>query len=382
LGVVQRYLEDRSVDSDDIESLVNASQTLKAIPSGDSGSEVALDGKRKIAIDLSYEIGELDKDIIFLSDGERTFEQQLRELHPTLDAQVDQGVDMLSSVRLRNLISDRDGTVNNYCGRYLSSIQSVYNAVYIARFATTRVENTVILTSAPLEDSGLVDITTIPPGIVINAGSKGREYRDLNFERGTYAIKLEKQAKLSELNLKLQELLRKQAYEEFGLIGSGLQRKFGQTTVARQDVTGSVPESDSERFLTVVEGLVRKVDPEGIFFQIVDTGLDIEIVLTVPSDDPDEDRTDFDKGNGVAFLDERLGLDLATGPNLVCGDTGSDVPMLEQCLKQSADTWSVFVSADPELQDRVYSLTDNSLIVDEPDTLVSILNALATTSAG
>jgi len=382
LGIVERYLEYGSVHSADVESLVNAAEALKAIPSDEDGASVDLDDKRKISLDLSYEISELEKDIIFLGDGEETFEEYLRELHPTLEMQVSLGVAMLAPIRLRNLITDRDGTVNNYCGRYLSSIQSAYNSVYIARFAQTRTNNAVILTSAPLEDGGLVDITTIPTGIVVNAGSKGREYRNLDFERGTYAIKLEKQAKLSELNIRLRKLLKEQRYEEFGLIGSGLQQKFGQTTVARQDMTGSVPEAESSHFLDVVRSVVSEVDPEAVYFEIEDTGLDVEIILTVPSDDPEEDRTDFDKGHGVGFLNKRLNLDLEAGPNLVCGDTDSDIPMLEECLRHSADTRSVFVTSDDELKHRVLALTERPLFVDEPDTLVSMLNALATMSVG
>jgi hypothetical protein len=377
LGVVTRYLSDATVDTDDIRSLEQAAEALEAIPSTPNGSEVDLDDNRKIAIDLSYEITELQKDILFLSDGERAFERQLRELHPTLDEQVGLGIAMLAPIQLRNLISDRDGTVNNYCGRYLSSIQSIYNSVYIARFAQTCAQNTVILTSAPLEKGGMVDITTIPTGIVINAGSKGREYRDVNFVRGTLAIDPEQQQKLDELNDRLREMLKQPHYEKFGLIGSAFQQKFGQTTMARQDVTGSVPEVESAEFLKVLEDLVKELDANDKFFRIEDTGLDVEIILTVPSDDSGEGLTDFSKGNGVGFLNERLGLDLATGPNLVCGDTGSDVPMLEEALKHSPETWSIFVTMKEELKQRVSSLTERSLIVDEPDTLVSILNGLA-----
>ena len=378
LDVVTQYLEDFSKQSEDIVSLVNAAEALRAIPTTTDGSEVDLDDSRKIAIDLSYEINELQKDILFLTDGEDAFERHLRDLHPTLDEQVGLGVAMLSPLHLRNLITDRDGTVNNYCGRYLSSIQSVYNSVYISRFAQIVARNTVVLTSAPLENGGLVDITTIPKGIVINAGSKGREYRDLNFERVTYAIDPDQQARLDELNSLLLELLKQPQYEKFGLIGSAFQQKFGQTTMARQDVTGSVPETESIQFLQKLESLVKKVDPEGHFFRIEDTGLDVEIILTISSADSAEGRTDFSKGNGVEFLNEKLELDIATGPNLVCGDTGSDVPMLEECLRHSDNTWSIFVTRKEDLKQRVRSLTDKSLIVDEPDTLVAILNTLTT----
>lgn len=81
-------------------------------------------------------------------------------------------------------MSDRDGTVNNYCGRYLSSVQSVYNSVFLTRYAVKKVTNGTILTSAPMENMGLVDIaTTSREGVFIYAGSKGRECRTKTFER-------------------------------------------------------------------------------------------------------------------------------------------------------------------------------------------------------
>ena len=379
LDIVTRYLRDATVEIEDVESLEKAAAVLKAVPSTSNGAQVDLDEDRKIVIDLSYEITELDKDILFLTQGEPAFEKHLRDTHPSLDEQVGLGMSMLSPIDLRNLITDRDGTVNNYCGRYLSSIQSVYNSVYISRFAQSCASNTVILTSAPLENGGLVDITTIPTGVVINAGSKGREYRDLDFKRCTLAIDQTQQDKLDDLNARLMEILKQPQYEKFGLIGSAFQQKFGQTTMARQDVTNSVPPDESTQFLKVLEALVAELDPDAQFFRIEDTGLDVEIILTVPSDDSANSLTDFSKGNGVAFLNDRLGLDLATGPNLVCGDTGSDVPMLEECLRHSTDTWSIFVTTKDDLRERVSALTERSMFVDEPDTLVAILNSLATT---
>jgi hypothetical protein len=147
--------------------------------------------------------------------------------------------------------------------------------------------------------------------------------------------------------------------------------------MARQDVTGTIPTDQSSRFLDVLKGLTEKLDPDGRFFRIEDTGLDVEIILTVPADGSGAGLTDFSKGNGVAFLDRALGLNIAAGPVLLCGDTGSDVPMLEECLRQSAKTRCVFVTRKDDLRERINALTDQAFFVDEPDTLVSIFNELA-----
>jgi phosphoserine phosphatase len=105
-----------------------------------------------------------------------------------------------------------------------------------------------------------------------------------------------------------------------------------------------------------------------------DTGLDVEIILTVETEG--EGLKDFDKGDGVKFLDRELGLDLERGASLICGDTGSDVPMLEAALALSPDARAVFVTRDDKLAERVAGLTDAALIVPEPDMLVTILGTL------
>lgn len=64
-----------------------------------------------------------------------------------------QGVEFLGGEHcsFQNLITDRDGTINNYCGRYKSSIQSAYNSVFLSCFALFCCVNAAILTAAPLQ---------------------------------------------------------------------------------------------------------------------------------------------------------------------------------------------------------------------------------------
>ena len=133
--IVSQYLDDAEVDPVNIDSLGNALRSLEEIPSSKEGSILRLDGQKQITVELGYETNELKKDILFLKEGEKAFHNYLKNLHPTLASQVANGIEMFRPVKLRNFITDRDGTTNNYCGRYLSSIQSVYNAVYLTRFA-------------------------------------------------------------------------------------------------------------------------------------------------------------------------------------------------------------------------------------------------------
>ena len=211
---------------------------------------------------------------------------------------------------------------------------------------------------------------------MIYAASKGREFIDLSNERRTFPIDDQKQKLIERLYQKLDDLVKDPAYEKFSLIGSGLQFKFGQITIARQDINGSIEEPKSDEFLGLIKNIVTDLDPAHENFRIEDTGLDIEIILTIS--DKKAGLKDFDKGDGVKYLDKELNFDLNKGPHLICGDTGSDLPMIEATMQRTNDTWSIFVTKNQELAERVKAVCSNAVIVPEPDILVTILNQLST----
>lgn len=368
-----------SPDPADSKQLSTFLHLLRGIPRSGSGFQLPAGRSPSdplLHLDFDYEIGELEKDLVFLEKGEQGLLGYLAELHPGFEEELAAAAQFCSTMHLPldSLISDRDGTVNNYCGRYLSSIQSAYNAVFLSRFAKSAVRQAVLLTSAPLSDGGLVDLTVSPPGTFLLAGSKGREYLDKQGRRGALAVEVDKQRSLEKLNRRLTRLLQDPRYQLFGLIGSGLQFKFGQTTIARQDIHASIPESESQEFAAVIQELIREIDPSGRDFRTEDTGKDIEIILTVEGD---SGLKDFDKGDGVLFLDAQLGLGLHTGEHLVCGDTSSDVRMVTAVAEKTPDQWTIFVTGDPELQQRVRQVCDRTHFVSKPDVLVCLLNNLA-----
>jgi hydroxymethylpyrimidine pyrophosphatase-like HAD family hydrolase len=366
---------DIKVAQEQINSLKNALFSLENIPANGAQKALLLDAVKKIDVDLTYETEELKKDIFFLENGEKKFFGYLENIHSDFTKQVESGVKKLESLNFKCFITDRDGTINNYCGRYKSSIQSIYNAVFITRFAKQKTEKPIIITSAPLKDPGIVDVSVNPENTIIYAASKGREFIDLQGLRRTYPIEKNKQQLITKLNQKLAGLLLESDLEKFTLIGSGLQFKFGQTTIARQDINGSIAEDESDKFLNIIKKLVAEIDPSGNNFKIEDTGLDIEIILTI--EDAASGARDFDKGDGVRYLNRALDLSISKGPHLICGDTGSDVPMLEAAVKESDETWSVFVTRDRALAERVSATCSNSIIVPEPDMLVAMLACLS-----
>ena len=350
---------------------------LNRIPEQNGQKYLKLDDKKTILLDLSYEIEELKKDIFFLENNEPDFLKMLADLHENFDKEVAEGVEKLKGIHFKSFITDRDGTVNNYCGRYASSIQSAYNAVFLSRFAQCCSDNSVILTSAPLDNIGLVDLSVSPKNAFIFAGSKGREYFNKEGKRCQFPVDKEKQNILNILNEKLGKLVKEPEYIQFSLIGSGLQYKFGQTTIARQDITKTIPEDESLAFKETIENIVKKIDSENKYFRIEDTGKDLELILTIESTDDSQELKDFDKGDAITFLNNDLKLGMETGPNLICGDTNSDVPMIPSAIEKSKDIYSIFVTKDTALKEKVKSACENAIIVSEPDVLITILNTLA-----
>jgi len=373
--MVEDLFKDQPVDQDCLASLKNALLSLEDIPSEDGLKILYIDDSKKISARLLYEISELTKDIFFLENNEKQFIDYLGNIHPGFVEQVNQGIEKLKDLQFNCFITDRDGTINNYCGRYISSVQSVYNSVFLTRFAKEKASNPIIITSAPLKNPGLVDVSVNPDKTFIYAASKGREYIGLDGKRKTYPIEENKQQLLDKLNKILSDLVKKPSFEMFSMIGSGLQFKFGQTTIARQDIRKSIPESVSNEFLEKINHMVNEIDPTGKNFKIEDTGLDIEIILTI--EDSSSEAKDFNKADAVYFLNDALKLNMEKGPHLVCGDTSSDTPLIEATMEKSPDTWAVFVTENSELSAKVKGMCPNSLIVTQPDILVTILGLLA-----
>ena len=372
--IVQRIFDCRNVDRSMVEPLELVLHLLEGIPQFEGTSVLPFREKSFVSLNLSYEIAELKKDIYYLTHSEKEFYGYLETLHPGLQEQLELCEDMLSGVNFRNFIADRDGTLNNYCGRYKSSIQSVYNSLFLTRFGKSCTENAVILTSAPLQGNGLLDVSIDPEGIFIYAGSKGREYIDRSGKKGSLPLLRDEQKKLGVLNLRLSELVREPKYEIFSLIGSGLQFKFGQTTIAKQDIYGSIPEEKSKDLVHEVYRILKEIDPEGRYFRTEDTGKDIEILLTVQKANDTNALKDFDKGDGIRFLDNKLNLHLDEGPNLICGDTLSDIPMICTAIERTEDTWALFISSDEKVKSAVKKTCLKHCFLSEPDMLVCLLN--------
>ena len=376
--LVRNIMKQRVVGQQCIESLKNALYSLETIHIDDyTGQRVLrLDGKKQIEVDLTYEIRELKKDIYYLEYGEDHFINYLAKFIPDFRRYVNEGIEKLHGKSFNAFITDRDGTTNNYCGRYRSSVQPIYNSVFLSRFAKNRCCYPIFITSAPLKDFGILNVSINPSGIFYYAGSKGREFIDPEGDFHSFPIDAEKQEMIHLLNDRMRQLLEDPHFEKFNFIGSALQFKFGQTTIARQDITHSINPEESTAFLEKVKSIVDELDPEHKNFRIEDTGLDIEIILTIDQKGKGSVK-DFDKGDGLEFICNKIDIDTSHGPNLVCGDTPSDIPMLKKAVEICDDVWAVFVTRNEKLAREVQDICPQSMIVPSPDILLTILGLLS-----
>jgi len=376
-SIVSTYISEKGFSpaiQNQIEALADALMTLEKVPRSDMGvAQVGLDARKRINLDLHYEITELRKDICYLQHGvDRMYKEYMRPVINEFDELIHEGVEFLGGAdcAFHNLITDRDGTINNYCGRYKSSVQSAYNSIFLSRFATDCCQNSIILTAAPLQ--GMIEVSVNPDNLLVYAASKGREFLDIHGHYQSADMDAGQKKVMKALNMRLKQLVTAPHFQKFALIGSGLQFKFGQSTVSRQDMSGSIPVNESEEFLKTVKKLAEEVCPTGDLL-IHDTGLDIEILPRLSQESQAESAT-FHKGKGLEFLDDRLKLDVSKGPNLVCGDTSSDVPMVETAMALCPErTWAIFITKDKQLIGRVTAICPRTLILPSPDCLVSIM---------
>lgn len=327
------------------------------------------DQNREILIDGTYEIEELKKDLLFFEQGEKALEDHLARIHPNYYEEQNALLEFLKGRNWDAFFTDRDGTINNYCGRYRSSVQSGYNAVYLSLFAATVPRKPVVLTSAPLRDIGIADISVFSRDLYLLAGSKGREYLDFRGERKTYPISVEEQGRLDALNKDIANLLEREENRIFSFIGSGFQKKFGETALARQDMHGSVPPGESERVKEEVRQIVEKQNRGGEFFRLEDTGKDLEIILALGNE-----GRHFHKGDGVSFLSRVLDIPLKGKDVLICGDTSSDLPMVSRAREEGASVSTVFVASHESLGRTLGEMDVEYTLVSTPDVLVSALH--------
>ncbi|VDN03924.1 unnamed protein product [Thelazia callipaeda] len=367
--IVERVLKGIPIRSHFAVSLKNALDSL-ALSCETNSTELSLrttseeDLADYSTFDIKNELDEFEKDLSFLkfiqSDDVNNVEQfvdTLQAYHPiSSDAfkeEVAGAVELLYNAdHFQYFFTDRDGTLKSYCCSYQASIQPAYAAVIQAQFARRCAQTCAIITTSPLMGVGILDVSTMPEGYYYYGASAGREwFIDPHNKFRDLSITAEQLQMLNKMYDDINELLNTPEFKYFKCVGSGLQKHYGHLTVAYQDIYGSVPWEQSNALLKKIYEIVYDIDAAQRTFVVKEGDTDIKIFLK------DKNGIVFNKGHGIALMVGNIRCKLCDGNILVCGDSESDLPMVEVCLgRNPKNVYTIWVTKRDDLKNRVMSL--------------------------
>ncbi|KAI1720407.1 trehalose-phosphatase [Ditylenchus destructor] len=267
------------------------------------------------------------------------------------------------------MITDWDGTMKDYCSQYATNLQPIYSAISMARFAEAFTRLTAVLTAGPLRGPGILDLTALPiDGPVMFSGSWGREWW-MGGKRVVHddGITEEGFVALERLNDEMKSLLEKKEYAQFGMVGSGVQRKVDRLTLGIQTVCKHVQPELSRSYQDQVRERVHRVDPcmQTLHF---DPSTDLEVEVVVKNND-----VVWNKSHGVERVVKTVGDSLdPPGKILICGDTSSDLPMVQCAVNANPQgVMALFVGANESLQAKVREMVPDGCcaFVSAPDVI-------------
>uniref|UniRef100_A0A915PGY4 alpha,alpha-trehalose-phosphate synthase (UDP-forming) n=1 Tax=Setaria digitata TaxID=48799 RepID=A0A915PGY4_9BILA len=316
------------------------------------------------SFDIRNELDEFEKDLCFLkfieSDNVYNVEQFVDTLHAyhpkspvAFKEEVAGAVDLLYDAdHFQYFFTDRDGTLKSYSCSYQASIQPAYAAVIQAQFARRCAQTCAIITTSPLMGVGILDVSTMPEGYYYYGASAGREwFIDPRNKFRDLSITADQLQFLDKVYDTIQELLNTQEFKYFKCVGSGLQKHFGHLTIAYQDIYNSVPKQQSDELLKKIHEIVNEIDGMRRSLVVNEGSTDIKIFLK------NSNGIVFNKGHGIALMVENIRCKLSDGKILVCGDSESDLPMVEVCLgRNPRNVYTIWVTERTDLKEKVMSL--------------------------
>jgi trehalose-6-phosphate synthase len=365
------------------ESLMQACESnstiLRVMTSGDPDAAVP-----HAQFDIRTELDEFEKDLNFLkyitSDdvyNVESFIESLQVYHPVSKEKYREEVIALGDLftdadHFNFFFTDRDGTLKLYSCSYPASVQPAYSGVIQAQFAHRCAQTCAIVTTAPMMQIGVLDVSTIPEGYYYYGASAGREwFIDPSSKFKDQSVPEQDLELLDRVFLAISLLLEDAKLKHFAWIGSGLQKHYGHLTIARQDANRSIPEAQTHQLVSKVHQIVKEIDPTGQTLSVIESETDMKIYLKER-----ESGDIFDKGDGIELLVNHMKCDLKSGTILVCGDSETDLPMLKVCLKANAPgVFTVWVTTNEELRNTVRKICEehnnrNYVFVSCPEVLL------------
>ena len=376
--IVQSIFDHKHVNNNQIESLKEMRDFLSTVPTLDNKSILYVDDMvwGSYATDLSVEVEELVRDIMFL-ENEKLFLNKLRSEHSNWDQIVSRGRKWIQSLpdNLTFIFSRDNATMRNT--KFLSSIQPIYNSVYLTRFAKSKCYSSTYITTSPLggeasarkipvEANGVFDVCVNPLNTFNYSGSSGRVFVSASELTGKFPFPYEEgpsEKQLDEFNIRVVDLLRSNKYKKFLSFGKGFQQKWGETIITLEDPFIEIPKPEKKRLREAVQEIITEVDKQKILI-LEETSSELRIADSRVS----ENHKNFTKADGVRFLDRSLGLDLHVNPSLVVCGSPADLLMVN-----SVPNPSVIMVGMPQVSSPIG--VTNVLRIPTTDHLLGILNA-------
>ncbi len=95
--------------------------------------------------------------------------------------------------------------------------------------------------------------------------------------------------------------------------------------------------------------IVHELDEKEEHLEVKESPLDIKVFIKGK-----QFGEIWDKGHGVALLARTMNINLSEGNILVCGDSDSDLPMLDFCLRHNPQgVYTIWVTRDNRLREKV-----------------------------
>ena len=323
-----------------------------------------------LRLDLGSEIEQLENDALYLEDGREALRKRLGKRRPGLGDAVRRGLKTIAGETFNTLICDADALFRPAGHRLATSFQPAWNAVAAGRFAMARSRHPVLWSDAPLPS--LLARAALPPQTFAYAGSLGREWQTAAGNQGQAALSREKHELTQAMAERIISLMASSDRLPFLWIGSGLQLRQGEISIARQDAARSIDEDDSLTLLEHIHDAVDAIDPQRQHFRVDDDGHDVTITPTSANRDL---WNDFSPAEGLRNIDQALGLDLTTGPHLVCAAGSPGVALLAALAAHTPNLRAILVTDRDDLAARATAICPHVAIVRHPDTMASILSA-------
>ncbi|KAK0396417.1 hypothetical protein QR680_001709 [Steinernema hermaphroditum] len=357
---------------------------LETTPCGDDSDGA---GHLKAKFDVTNELNELEKDLTFLefiqSDDINNVEQfvdSLGRYHPkgseVFSEEVKDAFSLLTEGdHFHYFFTDRDGTLKSYSCSYPASIQPAYSAVIQAQFARRCAQFCAIVTTAPLMHIGILNVSSMPEGYYAYGASAGREwYMNPSTQFKDDTVNEVDLALLNRAFDLVEDMLETPEFRNFTWMGSGLQKHYGLITIAKQDVNTSISKSRVSMLRDRIAKIVKDVDPSESTLTIKESDYDIKIYTKAKLS-----GKIFNKGHGIRLIQKKLSLKLNDGRILLCGDSETDLPMLEELLAISPENvYTIWVTNDAELKMKVKELctshsNNHFVFVSTPEVLLGAM---------